>query len=188
MAKKDELKPSDLYLTPPSIARCVEYFFHGPADYDPYGDPQQLVPARKIRSWDTRDEEFDARCRTVWANPPFSKTRLILPELSRRSYAQRFDCVALVPASTTSQYWVDHVWTRHHVPIIGLMKRFSYLAPGPNGPQETEHNIRTETALIYFCPDISHPRGNKQRAHDKINLFKKAFHNVCRAMIRPTLA
>lgn len=183
-----EPKPSDQYLTPPKIADCVRYFFGGAVDYDPYGHPQQLVQAENLRTWETRDQPFMSGVKKVWCNPPFSGVKNIVPELSTRSFAGKFDCVTLVPANVCSAYWVDSIWKLHHVAAIGMMKRYAFCRPGPHGPEATKHVIRNDTALVYFCPDLSHPEGDRARAHEKVQHFKTAFTSVCRTIIRPQLA
>lgn len=188
MPPQTERRDSDEYLTPPNIAACCDYFFGGAVDYDPYGHSQQLVKAKKIRTWETRDEPFAENIQSCFSNPPFSKTKFLLRDLAHKSFQGFFDCVVLVQAMVASEYWAQAVWSQSHVGAIGFMKRQSFYRPGPDGtPVKTAYPITRDTALIYYCPDLAHVSGDRTLAYHKLHHFKTAFKPVCRVIIKPEL-
>jgi hypothetical protein len=147
-------KPSDEYLTPPHLATLAHKILGGRPDFDPWGHPQQLVRVAQMQTLADHSEPWPV-VDTYWANPPFSAGNKALPRFAEHlARTETAHGLMLCLASTGTKYWRESVWSpRVGARRIGWIGRHRFLAPSTNGPQETEHVITRDLALVLWTRD-----------------------------------
>lgn len=173
-------KPSDEYLTPPDIARAVEQFFYGPADFDPYAHALQYVKVAQGRTIAEKDGAYPDGIRTLWCNPPFSEASSILPELARYVFKNDICALMLVPASPGSEYWAKSVWGAPHCKALAWLKRQKFHGIEDGEVSIPSNTIRQDTALLLYLPGNDPIAETAQLQH-----FKSCFGPHSRCVVKP---
>lgn len=149
------MKPTDEFLSPPSILELTRLILNAPIDFDPYASAGQLVKARDALTKNNPSEPWPSSG-NWYVNPPFSESGQVIARLAQH-FARNPNITALVLclAAPGSTYWREWVWSKEFGPRrVAWMPRLSFFQLDGDGvAKPTKSNISRELAFMLWTPN-----------------------------------
>lgn len=105
-------KSRDDWRTPEEVTRLLLDLFGGPADLDPCGNAESIVPARRQYLLERGEDGLTLPWRgTVYVNPPFSQLRGFAAKAAEERRSGLAEIVLLMPSRTDTRAWHESIST-----------------------------------------------------------------------------
>lgn len=147
-------KPTDEFLSPPSVVALAKDVLGASIDFDPYCSPGQLVKCKDGLML-TSDPEPWPTSGKWYVNPPFSESKHALAKLAQHfTRNPTITALVLCLAAPGSVYWREWVWSSFGPRRVAWIPRLSFYQLDAAGvAQPTKHNIQRELAFMLWTSD-----------------------------------